>query len=144
MGLFDFFSKPHYSEKEIMAQAIQGVFAYKQKNYAQALTHFKKYFEMKGFGNYPNLDADDFGMNLNVMLCQFYTKDYQSCLETCKTIIKLNPNPSDAYAFSALCHFKMGNQSEAEKYWQTAKIKGNEIANAYESISDVKMQGFNC
>lgn len=145
MGLFDFFSeKRHYTEKEIMGKAIQGVFAYKQRNYSQALTHFKEYFELKGYGVYPKLDADDFGMYLNLMLCQFYTKDYQSCLNTCKTIIKLNPNPTDAYMFAALCNYKLGNQSEADKYWQTAKSRGNEIANNFDTLSDVKMQGYNC
>lgn len=143
MGFFDFLkSKPKADRNKALLAAIKGKHAYDSKNFKDAARYFSEYFDYKGFGNFPDLDATDFRMYLNLMCAQLYSRQYNDCLETCEILIRLDSSRSDAYAFSGLCYYKLGNNSTAKKYWEEAKRKGNEIANIYRNIEDVKMQGF--
>lgn len=144
MGLFDFFkSKPQYSEIQVAAKAWAGTKAYQEKNFRHAVKMFTEYFEMKGFGHYPRLDADDYRMYMNLMLSQFYCRDYKACKDTCSKIINLRSSASDAYAFSALCSYKLNDKAEADRLWSIAKTKGSQLPSVFASISEVKMEGFN-
>lgn len=144
MGFFDFLKgKPQYSEIEVAAKAWAGVKAYQEKNFSHAVKMFTQYFEMKGFGNYPKLDADDYRMTMNLMFSQFYCGDYANCKETCKKIINMRPSAGEPYAFSALCSLKLGNRTDADNMWSEARKKGSQIAGAWESIDDAKIEGYN-
>lgn len=143
MGLFDFFgSKPQVTEKQVMLKGMMGVGEYQKRNFAGAARHFSEYFDLKGFGKFPRLDADDFRMYLNLMLSQFYARDYRACIKTCEKILKLNPDSCDAYAFTAMSQYKLGNKSEADVKWQKARRLGNQLAEMFEDVSEVKMEGF--
>lgn len=136
-------SKPEYTCHQVMAKSIAGVMAYQDKDFTKAATLFAEYFDMKGFGKFPEPDKDDWGMYLNLMLSLFYSKQYRKCIGTCNTLIRINANGSDAYAISALSHYKLGDRAKAMELWQLAKRKGNQIATIFDAIEDVKMQGFN-
>ena len=144
MGLFDIFkSKPQYSEMQVYAKALAAHEAYKQKDFVKAAKLFSDYFDMKGFGHFPKLDLQDYQMYLNLMLSQFYSKDYISCKKTCEKILHMRSSSGDAYAFSALCSFKMNDKTEANRLWAMAKLNGNEMPMYFENIEDVRMDGFN-
>lgn len=143
MGLFDIFkSKPQYSEMQVYAKAMAAAEAYKQRDFVKATKLFSDYFDMKGFGHFPQLDVHDYRMYLNLMLSQFYSKDYASCKKTCEKLISMRPSSGDAYAFSALCSYKLNDRAEANRLWATAKAKGNEMPVHFENIEDVRMDGF--
>lgn len=145
MGLFDFLNKktePRFSEEQTIRKAIEGKMAYDKRDFKMAAKHFDDYFKMKGFGHFPRLDADDFRMYLNLMISHFYSKDYQACRDTCNTLIRLDQNASDAYAFFALSSYKMGDPTTADKYWEMAKARKNQMAMVFDKVSDVKMEGF--
>ena len=144
MGLFDFFkSTPQYSERDIMTKAMSGVAAYQRRNFSQAATLFAEYFDMKGTGRYPELDADDYRMYMNLMMSQFYSHNYNAAIKTCQKILSIQSSSGDAYAFMAMSNFKLNNRLEANSNWEKAKRYGSAITRYYDSISDVKMQGFN-
>ena len=93
MGLFDFFSgKPQVSELQLMQKCMQAVGYYQKRDFATAAKYFSEYFDLKGFGRFPRLDADDYRMYLNLMLSQFYSRNYSECIKTCQKILKLNAN----------------------------------------------------
>lgn len=143
MGLFDFLkSAPKPDRNKAMLAAFKGKEAYDSRNFPDAARYFSEYFEKKGYGNFPDLDATDFRMYLNLMCAQLYARQYTECLKTCQTLIRLDPNPSDAYAFSALCYYKLGNKKTANEFWEKAKKKGNQLAKSFDRLEDVKMQGF--
>jgi len=143
MGLFDFFGgKPQVTEQQLMLKCMQAVGYYQKRDFASAARYFSEYFDLKGFGRFPRLDADDFRMYLNLMLSQFYSRNYSSCIETCRKILKLKPNSGDAYAFIAMSQYKLGNSGEANANWAKAKSLGNELASIFSSVSEVKMDGF--
>ena len=122
MGFFDFFSsKPKYSEREIMAKGMAGVAAYQRRNFRDAAHFFAEYFDMKGVGNYPTLDQDDFQMKMNLMMSNFYIGNYRSSADTCTDIINNLSPTGDTYAFLALSQYKLGNHTEANKNWDIAK-----------------------
>ena len=143
MGLFDFFSgKPQVSEQQLMQKCMQAVGYYQKRDFATAAKYFSEYFDLKGFGRFPRLDADDYRMYLNLMLSQFYSRNYSECIKTCQKILKLNANSKDAYAFIAMSQFKLGYTSEANVNWNRARELGNDLAIIFSSVSDVKMDGF--
>ena len=144
MGLFDFLkSKPQYSEIQVAAKAMAAGEAYKQRDFVRATRLFSEYFDMKGFGHFPQLDVHDYRMYLNLMLSQFYSRDYNACKKTCEKLIGMRSSSGDAYAFSALCSFKLNDRTEANRLWAIAKAKGNEMPVHFENIEDVRMEGFN-
>jgi tetratricopeptide (TPR) repeat protein len=143
MGLFDFFGgKPQVTEQQLMLKCMQAVGYYQKRDFASAARYFSEYFDLKGFGRFPRLDADDLRMYLNLMLSQFYSRNYSSCIETCHKILKLKPNSGDAYAFIAMSQYKLGNLSESDVNWSKAKSLGNQLASVFSSVSEVKMEGF--
>lgn len=131
------------SQAEVMAKCMAAVRAYQEHDFKQAARFFAEYFEMKGYGRFPQLDMDDYRMYINLMLSQFYSQDYNSCLKTCEKISKLEPRKGDSYAFRALCLLKLGNASEADHYWEKSKTYGCDLSSHFDNIRDVKMQGFN-
>ena len=144
MGFFDLFhGRPRYSEIEVAAKAWAGVNAYKAGDFRHAVKMFTEYFKMKGFGNYPRLDADDFRMTLNLMISQFYCRDYRSCKDTCKKLINMHRDSGDPYAFGALCSYKLGDYAEADRMWEIARQNGSQTALIWEHIADVKINGYN-
>lgn len=143
MGLFDFFGgKPQVTEQQLMLKSMQAVGYYQKRDFASAARYFSEYFDLKGFGRFPRLDAEDFRMYLNLMLSQFYSRNYSACIETCHKILKLKPNSGDAYAFIAMSQYKLGNLSESDVNWSKAKSLGNQLASVFSSVSEVKMEGF--
>lgn len=143
MGFFDFFkNKKHIDKKEAIICALRAKSAYDSRDFKSAAKYFAEYFECKGYGNFPELDIDDFRMYLNLMISRFYAQQYQECLKVCEILIRLDSGKSDAYAFSGLCYNKLGNKTKADEFWKKAKARGNEIAKTFESIDDVKMQGY--
>lgn len=152
MGLFDFlkkkesensYSSPSASKAEVMAKCWAAVQAYQSRNFANAAKYFSEYFEMKGYGRFLDLDRDEYRMYMNLMLSQFYSNNYNECLKTCEKTIKLEPNMGDSYAFKAICLYKLGNESEANINWNKAKTKGCQLTEHFDTVQDVKMQGFN-
>lgn len=121
---------------------MQAVGYYQKRDFASAARYFSEYFDLKGFGRFPRLDAEDFRMYLNLMLSQFYSRNYSACIETCHKILKLKPNSGDAYAFIAMSQYKLGNLSESDVNWSKAKSLGNQLASVFSSVSEVKMEGF--
>ena len=143
MGLFDFFSgKPQVSEQQLMQKCMPAGGYYQKRDFATAAKYFSEYFDLKGFGRFPRLDADDYRMYLNLMLSQFYSRNYSECIKTCQKILKLNANSKDAYAFIAMSQFKLGYTNEANVNWNRARELGNDLAIIFSSVSDVKMEGF--
>ena len=132
MGLFDFFGgKPQVTEQQLMLKSMQAVGYYQKRDFASAARYFSEYFDLKGFGRFPRLDAEDFRMYLNLMLSQFYSRNYSACIETCHKILKLKPNSGDAYAFIAMSQYKLGNLSESDVNWSKAKSLGNQLASVF-------------
>ena len=143
MGFFDFLkSAPRADRNKAIAAVMKGKRAYDARNFAEAAKYFSEYFDYKGFGNFPDLDSTDFRMYLNLMVSRLYARQYRECLEVCNTLIRLDPSRSDAYAFSGLCYYKLGDKQKAEEFWKKAKSRGNEIAKTFDCIEDVRMQGF--
>lgn len=143
MGLFDIFkSKPQYSEMQVYAKSMAAAEAYKQRDFVRAAQLFSDYFDMKGFGHFLELDVLDYQMYFNLMFSQFYSKDYTSCKRTCEKLISMSQSSGDAYAFSALCSFKLMDRLEANRLWATAKAKGSDLTMRFENIEDVRMLGF--
>ena len=131
------------SQTEVMAKCMAAVKAYQGRDFKTAARLFAEYFEMKGYGRFPQLDMDDYRMYINLMLSQFYSQDYDSCLKTCEKLSAFEPRKGDSYAFRALCLLKRGNDSEADRYWEKAKTCGCELSSHFENVRDVKMQGYN-
>lgn len=127
------------SQTEVMAKCMAAVRAYQGRDFKTAARLFAEYFEMKGIGRFPELDMDDYRMSINLMLSQFYSQDYESCLRTCEKISVLEPRSGDSYAFRALCLLKRGNDSEADLYWGKAKSYGCELTRIFENVRDVNM-----
>lgn len=150
MGLFDFFKNESQqnpqranSATEVMGKCMAAVKAYQNRDFNMAATLFEEYFEMKGYGRFPELDMDDYRMYINLMLSQFYSQKYSDCIKTCEKISSLEPRRGDSYAFKALSLFKLGKEADAVFYWDRAKSLGSELPSHFENIRDVKMQGFN-
>ena len=144
MGLFDFLkNKQPYTREQIGAKTMAALKAYKERNFTLAAQLFSEYFEMKGFGNYPEMDVEDGRMYVNLMLCQFYGHDYSACKKTCDILINMGSFVGDAYAFSAMCSYKLNDKETADKLWGIATVKGCELTQYYSKVSEVKMQGFN-
>ena len=143
MGLFSFFkSKPRYSEIEVVAKAYAAKQAYDRKDFVTAKKYFKEYFEMKGTGNYLRLDASDYQMRFNIVFCEFYSGDYESCVSTCAKLSNINHNDGNVYAFSALANNKLGNKELAEQQWRLAKKFGSQLA-VWDTVDEVRMDGYN-
>lgn len=147
MGIFDFrYQKTPQKEKtavEVMAKCMAAVAAYQNRDFQRAADLFEEYFEMKGYGKFPQLDMDDYRMYINLMLSQFYSQQYHECIKTCEKLSSLELRRGDSYAFKALCLFKLGEESNADFYWERARILGSELPSHFNNIRDVKMQGFN-
>lgn len=137
------FTKPTISKEKIILKALAAKHAYDNKDFVKAAVYFRDYFELKGYGQFHELDITDFRMYLNLMISEFYALDYVSCVKTCNILIKIDPNASDAYAFSAMSYYKLDKRDVALKFWIQAKQRGCQIASVFENIEDVKMQGFN-
>lgn len=143
MGIFDFFkSAPKYDRNKAIMSAIKGKQAYDSRNFSTAAQYFNEYFEYKGFGNFQDLDITDFRMYLNLMISYFYSKQYSKCIEICEKLMRLDATASDSYAFAGMCYYKLGNYKIANDLWAKAKSRNNQIATMFNSIEDVKMQGF--
>lgn len=134
---------PSNNTIEVMAKCMAAVRAYQNQDFNLAAKLFEEYFELKGYGKYPQLDMDDYRMYINLMLSQFYSHDYDSCIKTCEKISSFEPKRGDCYAFKALSLFKLGNASDADFYWERAKLLGSELPSHFSNIRNVKMQGFN-
>lgn len=144
MGIFDsLFGRPRHSEFEIKVKACTAVQAYQKKNFSFAAKLFAEYFSMKGYGFFPELDADDYRMYFNLMLSQFYAQMYEDTIATCKKIQIIKPDSGDSFAFQALSEKALGNIVEANKLWTRASINGCELTEHFPDIEDVVMVGYN-
>ena len=144
MGIFDsLFGRPRHSEFEIKVKAWTAVQAYQKKNFAFAAKLFAEYFSMKGYGFFPELDADDYRMYFNLMLSQFYAQMYEDTIATCKKIQRIKPHSGDSFAFQALSEKALGNTVEANKLWNRASINGCKLTEHFPDIDDVVMVGYN-
>lgn len=141
MGWFS--RAPKYSQKDLVMKMLEGKRFYDQKNYALAKKSFQEYLVMKPVGVYPEMDKDDWMIRMNIVLCNFYLRDYSSAANGCDELLRLNPSFSDAYSIKALSKYKLGAVVEARQLWTRAQHLGSQMATMFDDIEDFRMPGYN-
>lgn len=124
MGLFGLRSK----KDKIGAKAVEGITAYQNRDFKKASIAFEEYFKMKGTGRFPDLDEDDPLMLMNLGNSKQYSLDYHGAIRIYDKALEKVPSWDGAFLMKAVCHYKLGEKSEAKKNWVLARDFGNDIA----------------
>lgn len=87
-------------------------FYFKTRNYKPAMAEFESYFTAEGDSIYEIV--------MNYAISSYFSNDETKAMKTLVNLFQANPNDPFVMFYMSLCHKKMANYEESEKYMQWA------------------------
>lgn len=134
MSLFKTLFSKSTSKEEVQKKAMQSIIHYQNRDFKKAVRSFEEYFEIKGSGNFPDLDRDDAGMLLNLANAKQYSNDLIGAIPIYEILSEKIPTWNAPYLMKSVCLYKLGDTEKSKTQWELARRFGNEMAqNSFES-----------